>query len=288
VYDERKGPPESAVLLPSRGLGRVASISEHDFVFIGQCFEHRCSKFEAAFLSPRVHSLLLADRTVESIVLASGLAGNEEQRLFEAFVNLYIQKDAGIVLNSKDRRGFLQLAHFLGNREIIDQLFRGDDPVSLGNVCLRLIDKPAFDVPIDEEIDFASLHFSELDSEVVRGLDISILERIVSSPSLCLRDEDSLVDFICNHQVLLLRYVQCEYLTCEGIKKLLAVVSLNDIDALMWESILRRLFLPVSSSSKSGMVRFTPPPSDREPIVDRVISSLAPPILEEPPPRGHA
>jgi hypothetical protein len=96
-------------------MSRAVSISEQDFIFVGQSFEHRCTKFEAAFLSPRVYSELLKDPTVNSVFLET------EKRIFDVFVSLL--KGARMKLEAGDRKAFLRLAVFLENREVLEQFF---------------------------------------------------------------------------------------------------------------------------------------------------------------------
>jgi hypothetical protein len=47
--------------LSSQGLERAASITETDFVLIWNSCTLQCARFEATFISPRVHSFLKVD-----------------------------------------------------------------------------------------------------------------------------------------------------------------------------------------------------------------------------------
>jgi hypothetical protein len=110
---------------------------------------------------------------------------------------------------------------------------------------------------VDEEIEFASSHFFELDLNELRGIEVSLLERIVSSPELRLTGEDSLLDFICSldcgDEIVLLRYLRSEYLSTEGMSMLLDHLNFPDLnlDYMIWSSICRRLRLPVSHGKGS-------------------------------------
>jgi hypothetical protein len=96
---------------------------------------------------------------------------------------------------------------------------------------------------MEDEIEFASSHFYELNVDDMIGLDVSILERIVSSQSLRLESEDSLLEFICSleseEETVLLRYVRSEYLSHDGIRLLVDHLQDSNLDPFVWESLRR-------------------------------------------------
>lgn len=49
---------------------------------------------------------------------------------------------------------------------------------------------------MQEEIDFISSHFSEIDQEKLKNLGVSHIESVISNPKLLLENEDSLFQFI--------------------------------------------------------------------------------------------
>jgi hypothetical protein len=186
----------SPLVLSSRGLERGASVTERDFAFIGKSCTVQCTRFQAAFISPRVHALLQEDRTLDSCCLEFESHNGGEKRIFEFLEQLV----KGVSTDSRDseRDWLVELAAFLGNDELLDQLLNNKDPINKSTVCSRLRGKAVLGRPIGDEIEFAARHFYALDIEGLKGIDVSILEKILSSPELCLRNEDSLVDFICN------------------------------------------------------------------------------------------
>jgi hypothetical protein len=56
--------------------------------------------------------------------------------------------------------------------------------MTLKIVCLRLKAGDSIGQSLEPEITFTALHFCELDSDDLRKLDLSLIERIVSSPAL--------------------------------------------------------------------------------------------------------
>jgi hypothetical protein len=146
--------------------------------------------------------------------------------------------------------GFLRVAAFLGNTELLDLFLAETGPISESNVWARLRRKSAVGRSVDDEVAFAASHFSELDLKGLKGIDVSVIERIVSSPGLRLESEDSLLDFICGldcpDEILLLRHLRSEYLSVDGMSVLLDRLPDSDLDWLIRASLCRRLRLPVS------------------------------------------
>jgi hypothetical protein len=152
----------------------------------------------------------------------------------------------------------LEVAPFLGNTELLEKFIQDDSPLDRSTVCSRL-KKALLGRSADAEIEFAASHFYELDLEQLKGIDISILERIVSSQSLRLQKEESLLDFIFSldeDPIVLLPYVRAEFLSAEAMNQLLETLSVWNLNPLIWDSTCRRLRLPVSAQrSESRFAR---------------------------------
>jgi hypothetical protein len=231
------------IRLSSEGLTRSASITEKDFVFILNELEVPCTKSQAAFISPAVHSLLRQDRTVNSFRIDC----QADRTIFEFFEQL--MNGFSIEPNREQLDGVLEIASLLGNVELLSLVLEDDSPLSLSNVCGRIRNKSVLDRAVDKEIEFAASHFHELDRGDLKGLEISLLERIVSSASLQLTNEDSLFSFICTldrNRTILLRHVMVEYLSHESMETFVTDFQASDLDPLIWSAICRRLILPVS------------------------------------------
>jgi hypothetical protein len=106
-------------VLSSQGLKRIASISENDFEFAGKDFEFigntcrlKSTKFQAAFVSPRVHALLLQDTTSNSFLVECTSQKMNEMRVFELLEQLM----NGEAINPPDSEvdGLFEVATLLG------------------------------------------------------------------------------------------------------------------------------------------------------------------------------
>jgi hypothetical protein len=234
------------VHLSSQGLEQASSASDNDFTFVVNGIEIHCTEFEASFISPRVACLLQQDKTINSFFVESLRKEVEWKRVIAVFESL--MKGSGIVAQESELRRLCEFAAVLGNTELLKELCDSTE-VNADNVCSRM-QKGYFccDVCIEEEIVFAASHFSELEIEELKDLDICILEKILSSSSLRLKDEDSLLAFICQVESdnrLLVRQVFSEYLSSESMSVFLDFFSLSNADSMIWSSLCRRLLLPI-------------------------------------------
>jgi hypothetical protein len=233
-------------VLSAQELERVASISEGGFVFIGNSCKIHCTQFQAAFISPRVSSLLEQDKTADLLFVECQHQQVSEKRIFE-FIGQLLQ---GLPIDPLDSEieAVFKIASFLGNRELMAKLMH-DGSVDKPNVCSQLGKKSVLGISVIEKIEFAAAHFHELDLDQLKGIDVCILEAILSSESLCLQTEDSLLTFICSldskSRIVLLRYLRCEYLSCEGMAIFMDLVYDFGIDPLIWTVLCHRLRLPV-------------------------------------------
>jgi hypothetical protein len=155
-------------------------------------------------------------------------------------------------LPPSDFDSFLKLAVLLDNKELLKGIAHDGATIDILNVCTRLKQKCIVGFPVEEEIQFVASHFHEIDLEEMKGLEDSVLERIVSSDVLRLDSEDSLLSFICSldlaDDIFLLRYLRTEYLSSQGIRTFVEYLQLPDrnLEGLIWELLYRRLRLPVS------------------------------------------
>jgi hypothetical protein len=246
--------------LSSRGLARAVSFSHDDFVFIGNGIEMHCTQFQAAYISPRVHLLLLEDATLSSFVVKTRHHHIKWKRIFELLEQL--MNGVAITPGKSDLSALADVAASLGNFELLNQ-FPDDGGIDLGNVCRRLRKNHASSRTNEAEVHFAASHFCELDFEDMKDLDLSILERIVSSPDLHVKDEDSLLEIISKIDggvPVLLRHVCTEFLTRDSMSVFLDWVSPSALDPVIWSALCRRFLLREwANSADFARSRFTHP-----------------------------
>jgi hypothetical protein len=232
----------SPIVLSLQGLARAASVSESAFTFRGHGWEVECTSFEAAFISPRVHSLLQQDGSVDSLFVEFEDGAQDESRIFGYCERL--MRGYPITPDRCDRRGLIEAAAFLQNTELLDRLFWDKGPITTKNVCKRLRRRSLYGRSMESEIKFSASHLDELNVADLKGLDISVVEAIVSSGSLRVRSEDSLADFILSLDSgweVVIRYLHSGYLSRETMADVLNFFSDPDDRPVIWPSLCRRL-----------------------------------------------
>lgn len=109
---------------------------------------------------------------------------------------------------------------------------------------------------LQEEIDFVSLHFSEIDQEKLKNLRIPIIESILSNSQLLLENEDSLFEFVTSLYLTnpavshLYEYVDFLYISAENMKYFYEIFDLTDINQSIWSEIIKRTISTQKVSSK--------------------------------------
>jgi hypothetical protein len=213
---------------------------------------YECSKFQASFLSPRVTSLLLNDATLSEYEI-EGVGPCTDGFSFRDVLPLC---HGGVISVTDSNYEFVTaVAKGLRNREMFETLIEfkfSHLEKNVANVLLRVLKGKFFDSCSSEDIEYLASHYYEIDESLLKSLDMEELRRIVSSPSLRVKDEDSFLGFMLHlfpSDSRFLGYVRSEYLSPEGIDRLLNAVSSDNIDRSIWASICRRLRFPVSVTS---------------------------------------
>jgi hypothetical protein len=223
------------------------------FWFVVGGREFACSKFQALFVSDAVERVMRSDNTVNRFEVDV----NEES--FGDICALMGGKS--IVLSTKNCLSLQRIAQKIENEELMKKCFEfgvGKEEISVENCVEKLKIKEDFGSSIEEEIGFVASHFHELNKEELKELRQETIESIVSHEELCLRDEESLVEFISSlgeESRSLYRYVECCFLSLSGIETFLEKIDETGIDQRLWSSICRRLRCELSNQMVSD-VRF--------------------------------
>jgi hypothetical protein len=158
-----------------------------------------------------------------------------------------------IVVDSANRGLLLSLCEELRNSELASLLI-GSCELSVSNVIEQLEIKKRLNLGNDAERSFIAEHFSEIISSEsnLEEIEVSEWQEILSSPSLRLETEDSLVELICRlcHSsatyFALFQFVRFDLVSVSTIQ-LFVELSREFLDCLnisIWDRICSRLLLP--------------------------------------------
>jgi hypothetical protein len=244
--------------LSARGLENISS-GERDFAFVFDGEEVRCSRFQAQFLSPRVSSLLQHDPSIDRIEVDIDIDTRKKSAIIP-FLSRLIETGQ-VDFPVSDTAILSDFARFLGNHELLELFVKkAASVVDKGNVLQRLAI-----VPTEEDVCFLASHFpSVCEQPAIQHLSFDLLSSVLTHPELRLESEDSLFRFIeslCSKAESfrdLIEFVEAQYLSDSCIEDYLSFVDPDRLSRGTWQSICRRLSLPVSPSAANRRLAFAP------------------------------
>ena len=236
-----------------------------DFVF-GEERVCRVHPILAEFISPKVSLQRRSDACTSRYVFKDVSSGDCEA--FESVIS-DVRSGRPIDVDESNFGRLIRITYELDNDELFSSLISMIDTSVLdAEECLSvLLASKDLASRCDPLIGFVASHFHELSEESLRCMDLEIARTLMSHPSLKVRDEDSLYEFVKLRSVEeedfvdLLEFVHFEYLSNACIKDFVSFGSehlLNSLNSLIWTRICQRLVLapalkgdPRSSGSKA-------------------------------------
>lgn len=171
-------------------------IFDKDFKFIVNGQEFQTSRFIAYLLSPRIVQMCMTDPTIDTFYITTKSHTCDFNRILE------LATFSSVELKEEEIPFFSEIFEILEiSSTTITKL--SQSTVTEDNVIellLRHSISPHFyKTEIDEEILFASSHFSnllEVQHESIEDLPYSIIENIINCKDLSITDEDQLLEFV--------------------------------------------------------------------------------------------
>lgn len=245
---------------------------ESNFTFIVNNKRYETNRLVADVLSPIINKYHYQDSSFNEFTISIKHKENNKQDYFNEFLNL-INFDE-VELDETRRKLFSQYFLQLGNTdEYVRLQLPHQTELSPNNIVDRLLDinetveqisteitSDDFTFHFLDEIDqlvvFASSHFTEIDKEKLKELDISTIEEIIKNPSLRLSNEDELLDFILtsyeedNRYSVLFEYVDFTSVSEKVLEKFVDLFSLEDMNQGTWKSICNRFFASKTTNKR--------------------------------------
>lgn len=236
---------------------------DKDFTFIVDEKRYQVPRIIADFLSPKIRQMHFYDETINEFYISTDQKGGETH--FPEFLKL--ANFEAKTLTSFQRKIYSSYFIELGN---IDEYFRLNDDIfstiSSQNAIshLKLLfnfyqknseEFDRYNSQIQKLILFVSSHFYEIVKEEMKQLPFEIISSIVSSPSLKIADEDSILEFIMslyeedrNYAPLLSNVAFCN-LSDEAVDSFIDRFLIDDLNSEIWRAIFSRL----SKSKQNSM-----------------------------------
>jgi hypothetical protein len=211
----------------------------NNFDFVDQRGQsYPCNIVIAQLLSPRVAQLLSNDPTISSLEIAV-----EDENAFCLFTSLIGCGTADVC--EERLASYISLAGQLGNTELAKQL-RSFHPIPLDLSPSNLLHELSFyeklgELPPVELLRFASANFYRLTEVLGHQLKPETLDLIFSEPSLVLKTEDQLFEFLkgelCDESIDLLRHVELCCLSDGKYDELMDLLDPSTLTPGIWSRI---------------------------------------------------
>ena len=239
----------TTVRLSTDGMQRVGKHDWEEFRFLIGGREYKISIFQACFLSEKVSNLVESDRTPNFLYLDV----EDEGDCFQDVLSL--AEGGSISICESNRRTIKSIAKALGNPELYGLAAAGEQ-IDSENAVDWLLDKIDLEEDSSEECSFIASHFYDFvkDIDAVSRLGVDLLDKILASDDLRLKDENSLATMIlklCERDecICLLRHVRLEYLSLEVLNQFLDFVYPCHLDWAVWQNLCKCLRIPFESET---------------------------------------
>lgn len=245
--------------LSSKGLLNASAMPlEDDFSFVIGSKRYKCNRFFAGFISPTVAMMIKGDPSVSELILTV----DDPNGLFMNIIQL--MNGMEISITPENSEFLLNCASQLGNRELISQLSGSTKAELTLDNCLSTI-TILFNLELDitAVASYIAAHITELPEIQIQALNPDVLRRILLDSSLRIDSESWLFNFVVNtinekgeKYKVLLDTVSFLYLSQKEITNYLSLITLDDVDHVVWHSICERLTSSTVITNDSQSKRF--------------------------------
>jgi hypothetical protein len=212
------------------------------FLVHGRSFESELA--EAVLISPAVSDALRTNPLNRSFLISSESIQSED---FNAFLTFVRCRDRVCIPRSR-AVSFISISNYLGNESLVVALFSLLKPgpgteLHIGN-CEGAIDECAS-------------QFYSYSADDLRFIERGTLHRLLSSDSLLIESEDSLLRLLLTlgaDRGDFFSYIEVPFLSAEGLSLFLSQLNFNDLSEALWLKILPRL--QGISPSRRGLRRY--------------------------------
>ena len=252
---------------------------EKNFTFIVNGKRYKTSRIVADILSPHLRKLHYSDNSINEFSIE--ISNQFEEDYFNDFLNLVNLDEFDIEIDSKRQKLFSEYFFCLGNIDdflrIQPNYFNG---LNTENCMSRLLDFIKFVEksptylnnllePLKKILSFIASHIEEIDMDQFNGVNVDIIKMILKNKSLRLKNEDSLLKFVIkmyeqDYQYYeLFEYVSFLNVKEKTFKKFISTFQSDDINQIIWKSIVSRIMISDYQSYKeiidrnfNGLIKF--------------------------------
>ena len=245
--------PNQPVLLSSKGLSRLVNAPNGDMININVgSVNYPVDIHVACYISPLISRMVLTDPFLSEFHFSY-----IEEDQFSLIIDLMSGRP--VCINDDNVDFLIRAGQIFENDELIMLCLQFiNEPIKVTNVLSKIIRKFQLHVDYTSEVEFAAKHLYEFDEEVLKTLDLQILRSILGCKSLQITNEIWLFDFISslinefgNEYRSLLGYIMFEALDDRRMAEFINLITPEEIDGMLWQSLSNRLMKNVVNASPS-------------------------------------
>lgn len=251
-YDVFDQGPSKYFSLSALGLTNVSQIPiVDDFTFVVGGKEYPSNKFLASYISPAITRILISDIDANRFVIDI----DDTDCFFESIISLL----NGNVIQITDNNilFLMQIAKIFENDEMMESFSMHIPSLHEGNAIDLYLQRLKYNLETSQVVQFIASNFSKVHRDSLMKLNPTQLADIIGNDSLHIKDEDSffqiLLDYINENgpdSIFLLGYVNLPCLHEDLIPLYIQMITPDNINAMIWESICSRLQFEVNLKPK--------------------------------------
>jgi hypothetical protein len=217
------------------GMDRMLNVIPRDsFIFIVDGQEFSSDLAEVIALSPKVYANWLLNPMVRSFEIPTHLMKADDFRDFLTFA----RTRHSVSLPHDRAVSFLSISGHLGNERLSLGLLSSMNSMAVPQVPMK---SDSRGVIFDLSIDACASSFDLYSADHLRHLDPQSLHRLLSSKSLALHDEDSLLRVLVDLKVdpsEFFHHLEPQFLSSEGLSEFATQMSFDNVTADIWRKVL--------------------------------------------------
>jgi hypothetical protein len=215
------------------GVQRMMGLMKNDcFIFIVNGHRFETSIAEAILLSPAIYERLMDDGSILNIVLRDdGMQSEDFQRL----LSMIRGSSTEILISSV--KSMILICKYLGNSRL-ESFFRSAFSNSDKTILIDC------DTYFDVDVNTIASNFRSYSNEDLRSFGVELLDMILSSSSLRISSETSLLNCIVDlgpEFRSLIHHIHVEFLSSSGLRQFVEHISISDINDDLLQSMCNRL-----------------------------------------------
>ena len=242
--------------LSAKGLQRVNDQLEPNFTLYINNNPISVSKFIISFFSNKIFQVLKLNPSLNSYSINVNLNTNSnsdsnnnkkviEEEYIKDIKNLMIGKSVEI---SKEKSIIMEkIGEELGNGELIKisiEKMLEDEEINVKNCIERTKRKERNNISIEEEEEYLTKHFSEIEVQDLEELDVKLLEKILNRKDLMIKSEEEIIDKIKSlpkEYRILIKEVDITNVTGKYLTEYINLIEEDNLIVEVWPRIRNKL-----------------------------------------------